>query len=225
MSPGTARAEGFFVIEGSSRVGVMYKSSIILVLLFVMLSASFPAASVEAAGQAARPGRNPARAPLFDPVDFIKQFKIGMTYSEVQAALPKGAEQDVLSYITTEEVFVLSLDLGTDSDWSASFKFDTLDTSLRRPELLIEMSCTASVSPRSESFDAIVNKVTAAFGEPVKMDRSEGKFKQAGWRVSGGSVLMLEYSGGPEPSAGRGNVEFIIRKNPRRAPVTFKAVA
>ena len=203
----------------------MYKSCISLVLLFFALSSSFPAASVEAEGQGAKPGKATAKPPLFDPVDFIRQFKIGMTYNEVQAALPKGAEQDVLSYITTEEVFVLSLDLGTESDWSASFKFDTLDTSLRRPELLVEMSCTASISTRSESFDAIVNKVTAAFGEPVKMDRSVGKFKQAGWRVSGGSVLMLEYSGGPEASAGRGNVEFIIRKNQRRSQGSFKAVA
>jgi hypothetical protein len=203
----------------------MYKSCITLVVLFVGISATFPASSVEAVSQSAKAGRNTPKTQFFDPVEFIKQFKIGMTYTEVQAALPKGAEQDVLSYITTEEVFVLSIDLGTETDWSAAFKFDTLDTSLRRPELLVEMSCTASVSPRSESFDVIVNKVTAAFGEPVKMDRSEGKFKQAGWRVSGGSVLMLEYSGGPEAAAGRGNVEFIIRKNPRRAPGNFKAVA
>jgi hypothetical protein len=203
----------------------MYKSCITLVVLFLIISATFPATSVEAGCQSGKAGRITPKTPFFDPVEFIKQFKIGMTYTEVQAALPKGAEQDVLSYITTEEVFVLSLDLGTDSDWSASFKFDTLDTSLRRPELLVEMSCTASISPHSESFDAIVNKVTAAFGEPVKMDRSEGKFKQAGWRVSGGSVLMLEYSGGPGAAAGRGNVEFIIRKNPRRTSGNFKAVA
>jgi hypothetical protein len=209
----------------SSRVVVMYKCCIILVVHFLIVSATFPAASIGAVNQSAKAGRITPKTQFFDPVEFIKQFKIGMTYTEVQAALPKEAEQDVLSYITTEEVFVLSLDLGTDSDWSASFKFDTLDTSLRRPELLVEMSCTASVSPNSESFDAIVNKVTAAFGEPVKMDRSEGKFKQAGWRVSGGSVLMLEYSGGPGAAAGRGNVEFIIRKNPRRTSGNFKAIA
>ena len=135
---------------------------------------------------------------------------------EVQAALPKSVEQDTLNYVTTDEAFVLNVELPGSGEWSASFRFDTLDTPIRRPEHLIEMSCTASLSSRSQSFDAIVGRVTAAFGEPVKVDRTAEKIQQAGWRV-GGSVLTLEYSVMPNGIGNNVTIEFTIRKNGRRA--------
>jgi hypothetical protein len=151
-----------------------------------------------------------------DGVEFIKHFKIGMSYNEVQAALPKSIEQDTLTYVTTDEAFVLNVELPGSGEWSASFRFDTLDLPIRRPEHLIEMSCTASLSSRSQSFDAIVGRVTAAFGEPVKVDRTAEKIQQAGWRV-GGSVLTLEYAVMPNGIGNNVTIEFTIRKNGRRA--------
>lgn len=151
-----------------------------------------------------------------DGIEFIKHFKIGMSYNEVQAALPKIVEQDTLSYVTTDEAFVLNVELPGSAEWSASFRFDTLDTPIRRPEHLIEMSCTASLSSRSQPFDALVGRVTAAFGEPVKVDRSAEKIQQAGWRV-GGSLLTLEYAVMPNGIGNNVTVEFTIRKSGRRA--------
>ena len=165
------------------------------------------------------------RDEAFDPVEFIKRFKIGMSYTEVQQALPKDVNQDILSYVTTEDAFLLSVDLPAPASWSASFKFDTMDTALRRPEKLIELSCSAGLSSRSDSFESIVRKVTEAFGEPLKIDRTEDKFQQAGWRVSGGSVLTLEYSIVPNGVGNNVSVEFIIKKNPRQDAAASKAVA
>jgi hypothetical protein len=165
------------------------------------------------------------RTETFDPLEFIRNFRIGMSYVEVQAVLPKNADQDTLAYIPTEEAFLLGVDLPGGSGWSASFKFDTLDTPARRPEELIEFSCSAGLSTRSESFETIVRKVTASFGEPVELDRSQARFQLAGWRVSGGSVLTLEYSVVPGASADNVNVEFVIKKNPRRNMPDSKAVA
>jgi hypothetical protein len=168
-------------------------------------------------------------AESFDPVDFMKSFRIGMSYLEVQTALPKSAEQDTLAYLPSEEAFLLGVDLPGGSTWSASFKFDTLDTPARRPEQLIEFSCSAALSPRSESFETIVRKVTAAFGDPVEVDRSQERFQQAGWRVSGGSVLTLEYSTTPGATANASandiTVEFVIKRNPHRNTPASKAVA
>jgi hypothetical protein len=67
--------------------------------------------------------------------------------------------------------------------------------------------------------------VTAAFGDPVELDRSQERFQQAGWRVSGGSVLTLEYSTTAGAAASNVNVEFVIKKNRRRGPPDSKAVA
>ncbi|HKP84800.1 MAG TPA: hypothetical protein VJZ26_01810 [Blastocatellia bacterium] len=167
----------------------------------------------------------PKRDEAFDAVEFIKRFKVGMSYTEVQAALPKSVEQDILSYITTEEVFLLSVDLPGAGSWNAAFKFDTLDTPMRRPERLIELSCSAGLSSRNESFDKIVRKVTEAFGDPVQVNRSEEKFQQAGWRVSGGSVLTLEYSVVPNGVGNNVSVEFIIKKKPLRNETGAKAIA
>lgn len=161
----------------------------------------------------------------FDPVGFIKSFRIGMSYEEVQALLPKTAQQDALAYITGEEAFLLGVDIPGQATWSASFKFDTLDMPARRPEQLIEFSCSAGSSIRNESFETIVQKVTAAFGDPVELDRSQERFQQAGWRVSGGSVLTLEYSRMPGAVASNVNIEFVIKKNRRRDTADSKAVA
>lgn len=172
-------------------------------------------------------GQNKSARPAepFDPVGFIKGIRIGMSYDEVQALLPKTAEQDALAYITGEEAFLLGVDIPGQATWSASFKFDTLDTPARRPEQLIEFSCSGGLSTRSESFETIVRKVTATFGDPVEVDRSQERFQQAGWRVSGGSVLTLEYSTMPGAAASNVNVEFVIKKNRRRNPPDSKAVA
>ena len=161
----------------------------------------------------------------FDPVEFIKGFRIGMSYEEVQALLPKTAQQDALAYIISEEAFLLGVDIPGAATWSASFKFDTLDMPARRPEQLVEISCSVGTTTRSESFDAIVQKVTAAFGEPVELDRSQERFQQAGWRVSGGSILTLEYSRMPGVVASNVNIEFVIKKNRRRDTPDSKAVA
>jgi len=161
----------------------------------------------------------------FDPIEFIKGFRIGMSYDEVLALLPKTAERDALAYITGEEAFLLGVDIGGPATWSASFKFDTLDTPVRRPEQLIEFSCSAGLSIRSESFETIVQKVTAAFGEPVELDRSQERFQQAGWRVSGGSLLTLEYSRTPGAAASNVNIEFVIKKSRRRNTTDSNAIA
>src|SRR5262245_14792558 len=87
-------------------------------------------------------------------VDFIRRFKLGMTYKEVQAALPKAAEQDILSYITGEDLFLLNVDLPGAGDWSASFRFDTADAGIRQPEHLVELSLSASLSSRNQPFEA-----------------------------------------------------------------------
>jgi hypothetical protein len=164
-------------------------------------------------------------AEQFDPVGFIKSFRIGMSYEDVQALLPKSAQQDALAYITGEEAFLLGVDIPGQATWSASFKFDTLDMPARRPEQLVEFSCSAGVSTRNESFETIVRKVTAAFGDPMELDRSQERFQQAGWRVSGGSVLTLEYSKVTGTAASNVNIEFVIKKNRRHDTPDSKAVA
>jgi hypothetical protein len=169
--------------------------------------------------------KEPAHAVPFDPVEFIKDFHIGMSYEDVQGLLPKTASQDALAYIPSEEAFLLGVDVPGQAAWSVSFKFDTLDTPARRPEQLIELSCSAGLSTRSETFEAIVRKVTAAFGDPAELDRSQETFQQAGWRVSGGSVLTLEYSTMPGAAATSVNVEFVIKKGHRRNSPDSKAVA
>ena len=172
-------------------------------------------------------GQNKRARPAepFDPVEFIKGFRIGMSYDEVQALLPKTAEQDALAYITGEEAFLLGVDIPGQATWNASFKFDTLDTPTRRPEQLIEFSCSAGLSTRSESFETIVRKVTATYGDPVEVDRSQERFQQAGWRVSGGSVLTLEYSRMPGAAANNVSIEFAIKKGRRHNTPDSKAIA
>jgi len=192
--------------------------------LAAVMIALFMLAGVTAAGQQEVDKKVPSDGAI-DPVEFLKLFKMGMSYSEVQKALPKEADQDILSYITTEEVFLLSVDLPGPGSWNATFKFDSMDNVVRRPEQLIEMDFGAGLSMRSESFESLVQKITATFGEPIKVDRTQEKFQQAGWRFSGGSVLTLEYSIASNGGSNNISVEFIIRKSRRRDTPASKAIA
>jgi hypothetical protein len=198
---------------------MLQRNTVLASIVTLMLAVAIPCASVPVQAKAEK------RVESFDPVEFMKSFRIGMSYAEVQGLLPKQAEQDTLAYVPSEEAFLLGADISGQPTWSASFKFDTLDTPARRPEQLIEFSCSAGLSSRSESFETIVRKVTAAFGDPVEVDGSRERFRQAGWRVSGGSVLTLEYSTNPGAVANDVNIEFVIKKNMRRALPDPKAVA
>ena len=198
---------------------MLHVSKVLASIMMVMLALVIPSAT--GFGQQ----KDAKHAELFDPVEFIKSFRIGMSYPDVQALLPKQAEQDTLAYMPSEEAFLLSVDIAGQTAWSASFKFDTIDLPARRPEQLIEFTCSAGLSPRSESFETIVKKVTASYGDPVELDRSQERFQQAGWRVSGGSVLTLEYSTTSGAAASNVNVEFVIKKNRRHNAPDSKAVA
>jgi hypothetical protein len=194
---------------------MMYKFkavAMIAILLFALTA--IPVAGRQTTNKGARRGE------AFDPVEFLKRFKVGMSYTAVQESLPKNIEQDILSYIVTDEVFILTVDWPSNPNWSASFKFDTLDAPMRRPEQLIEISCGATVSSRGETFDSMVDKVTAVFGDPMKLVRTRDKIQQAGWRVAAGSVLTLEYSIVPSGLSGSDvSVEFIIKQSKRhKAP-------
>jgi hypothetical protein len=198
---------------------MMYRSNKLIALLLLVAFVATPAAGGQSSNKTSEQKAN------FDPIEFIKGFKMGMSYTEVQQGLPKDTEQDILSYIVGEEVFLLVVDLPARDGWSASFKFDTLDTPMRRPEQLVEMSCSATVSSRSEPFDTIVRKVTEVFGQPARMEHREEKIREAGWRVSGGSVLTLEYSIVPTGLEGKDvSLDFIIKKN-KRPQHSSKAVA
>lgn len=202
---------------------MLQRNSVVASILTLMLAVAIPCANVPAQAKTEK------RIESFDPVEFMKSFRIGMSYAEVQGLLPKQADQDTLAYVPSEEAFLLGADISGQPTgqptWSASFKFDTLDTPARRPEQLIEFSCSAGLSSRSESFETIVRKVTAAFGDPVEVDGSRERFRQAGWRVSGGSVLTLEYSTTPGAVANDVSIEFVIKKNMRHALPDPKAVA
>jgi len=198
---------------------MLQRNRVMASVVTLMLAVAIPCANVPGQAKAEK------RIESFDPVEFMKSFRIGMSYAEVQGLLPKQAEQDILAYVPSEEAFLLGADISGQPTWSASFKFDTLDTPARRPEQLIEFSCSAGLSSRSESFETIVRKVTAAFGDPVEIDGSRERFRQAGWRVSGGSVLTLEYSTTPGGVANDVSIEFVIKKNLRHALPDPKAVA
>src|SRR3982751_2097952 len=111
----------------------MYKSNKVaaITVAVILILTVIPAASGQTESKSGK------REGAFDPVEFIKNFKIGMSYTKVQAVMPKNVEQDILSYITTEDVFMLSVDIPGEGTWNASFKFDTLDTPMRRPARLI----------------------------------------------------------------------------------------
>jgi hypothetical protein len=152
-----------------------------------------------------------------DSIDFIKLFHIGMSYAEVQQTLPKTLEQDTLSYNTAENVFMLSVESRASETWSAYFLFDTGDATMRRPERLIEISCSLTMKGRSEPFESVVEKVSRAFGEPIGLDSSRGPIRQAGWRVSGESLLTVEYTV-VQSEAGGAVVDFLIKGAKKSKP-------
>src|SRR4051812_18249278 len=106
------------------KVGVMRKANRLAaaILAVLMLVAAAPAfgqpddgsAKTNPSGTAEKRDANSAKTTsdgTVDGVEFIKHFKIGMSYNEVQAALPKSVEQDTLNYVTTDEAFVLNVEL------------------------------------------------------------------------------------------------------------------
>ena len=182
----------------------------VVVILGLLLLATAPAAS-PAREMAATPGAKET----VDAIQFIKQFHIGMTYTEVQRSLPKAVEQDILSYNASENVFMLGVDSPTTENWSGYFIFDTGDAPTRRPERLIELTCSLTLRGRSEPFESIVQKVSDAFGEPIELNNSRAQIHQAGWQIPGQSVLTLEYTVVQNP--GGAVVDFVIKgpKKPR----------
>src|SRR4051794_2336397 len=94
------------------KVGVMCKANRLAaaILAVLMLVATAPAfgqpdddrTKTNPSNPAETHDANRAKAAsdgTVDGVEFIKHFKIGMTYNEVQAALPKSVEQDTLNYV------------------------------------------------------------------------------------------------------------------------------
>ena len=187
------------------------------VLFILMLLTSLTSWPVKASN-------DEAKANKFDPIDFIGKVEIGMGYQEVIESLPATVKPDVPCYLVEEQVFLVVVDVEGTTGWSVTFKFDTLDTPIKRPEQLIEIACSAAVSSRRESFDSIVRKVTASYGEPVQLDRTQDRLQHAGWRV-GASVLKLEYSVAPSTRGERdASVDLTVKKSGKR-PVSQKAVA
>jgi hypothetical protein len=159
------------------------------------------------------------RSKRFDPIDLLKRITIGMSYDQVQRVLPRGAEQDVLWYIEKDRTFLLTVDLPFKDRWKASFIFDTEESAMRRPERLVEVRYSAMLSSRSESFESIVERVSRALGMEAETGRvkREGVIRKAGWLMTTGAILTLEYSIIPSsamnPDAA---VEFTVQSTARR---------
>ncbi|HEU4389980.1 MAG TPA: hypothetical protein VFV34_19420 [Blastocatellia bacterium] len=160
----------------------------------------------------ATPVRCRVPKPPVEPLDLIRRFKIGMSYDAVLDALPRTAVRDVLSYNVTEESFLLSAEMPGPDKWTLSFTFETEDTPIRRPERLIEVRCSAMLSSSKQPFDSLVRKVSTSYGDPVKVDLAKAGQHQAGWAMTGGTTLLLEYSVLPSASIKiDAIVDFIIR--------------
>jgi len=166
---------------------------------------------------------SPSAKETLDSIQFMKEFHIGMTYAEVQQSLPKFMEQDILSYNASENVFMLGVESPATESWSGYFVFDTGDTTTRRPERLIELSCSLTLKGRSEPFESIVQKVSDTFGEPIELNSSRGPIHQAGWRIPGQSVLTLEYT--VVQNAGGGAVVDFVIKGPKKPKPGSQPVA
>src|SRR5215467_5480672 len=152
---------------------------------------------------------------LADSISFLKQFHIGMTYDEVQRALPATLQQDALAYNTRDNVFLLGVGKSANDDWSAYLMFDTSDLEIKKPERLVEIDCSSTIPVMNESFESVVNRVSSSFGPPIKLDSSE-RTSRAGWQTVGGSLLTVEYT----PMTGAAPktqcvVDFIV-KSPTR---------
>jgi hypothetical protein len=149
-----------------------------------------------------------------DTVEFLKLFHIGMTYADVEAKLPKGLEQDVPAYNTSDNVFMLGVGKSPSDDWGAYFVFDSSDGAMRKPEHLVEIDCSTTMAGRFQDFESLVREVSGAYGMPTKLDSSGKELtKSAGWRVHDDTVLTLEYtrlSGTARQETCL--VDFVIRK-------------
>jgi hypothetical protein len=147
-----------------------------------------------------------------EPLKLLKRFKIGMSYDEVLDAIPRGATRDVLSYNVSEDVFVFSAEMPGRDRWTISFTFDTEDSPIRRPERLIEVRCSGMLSSSKQPFDTLVRKVSTSLGDPIKMGRATTGQHQAGWAMTGGATLLLEYSVLPSAAISiDAIVDFIVR--------------
>jgi hypothetical protein len=153
---------------------------------------------------------------LADSIQFLKQFHIGMTYDEVQRALPRTLQQDALAFSTRDNVFLLGVGKSSNDDWSAYLMFDSSDLEIKKPERLIEIDCSSTLTVMKESFASVVDRVSGSFGPPSSLDNAE-RTSKAGWQTTGGSLLTLEYT--RMPGAARNTqcvVDFVIRSASRK---------
>src|SRR5262245_33719244 len=154
-----------------------------------------------------------------EPLDFVKRFRIGMSYTDVADSIPKNANRDVLSYSVPEDLFIFTVEMPGQGEWTVTFTFDTEDSPIRRPERLVEVRCSAMLSSRKQPFDSLVQTVSTSFGDPVKLERAKSGQRQAGWKMTGGSVLLLEYSVLPGAAISvDAVVDFIVRSKNLNTP-------
>jgi len=153
---------------------------------------------------------------LAESIQFLKQFHLGMTYDEVQQALPKTLQQDALAYSTRDNVFLLGVGKSTNDDWSAYLMFDTSDLEIKKPERLVEIDCSSTIPVMNETFESVVRRVSGSFGPPIKLDSTE-RTSRAGWQTVGGSLLTLEYTRmtGVAPKT-QCVVDFIVKSPTRK---------
>jgi hypothetical protein len=158
---------------------------------------------------------------LADSIQFLKQFRIGMTYEEVQQSLPRNLQQDALAYSTSDNVFMLGVGKSSGDDWSAYLVFDTSDLEIKKPERLVEIDCSSTLLVHDETFDSVVSRVSGSFGQPINMDRT-ARTSKAGWQTVGGSLLTLEYTPmtGAAPRT-RCVVDFVIKSASRKPKETI----
>ncbi|HUK90066.1 MAG TPA: hypothetical protein VLZ81_06675 [Blastocatellia bacterium] len=189
----------------------MYKAIrpvVVLALVAITLATIKPALGQQKSVQGASPE-------AVDALEFLKLFQIGMSYADVQAKLPKDLEQEIPAYNASDNVFMLVVGRSAADDWGAYFVFDTGDGSIRKPEHLIEMDCSATLAGRFEDFDSLVREVSGAYGTPAKLDSSvKEQTRSAGWRVPDDSVLTLEYTSlGDAARRQTCLVDFVIRRS------------
>jgi len=191
---------------------MMQKTRFYALLLCVFLSGNGATSALGYQGTE----QNNRGSEVADSIQFLKQFHLGMTYEEVQQALPKTLQQDNLAYSTRDNVFLLGVGKSTNDDWSAYLMFDTSDLEIKKPERLVEIDCSSTIPVMNESFESVVNRVSSSFGPPIKLDSSE-RTSRAGWQTVGGSLLTVEYT----PMTGAAPktqcvVDFIVKSPTRK---------
>jgi hypothetical protein len=171
-------------------------------------------------GQQTSPA-NESHSEVSDSIQFLKRFHLGMTYDEVQQALPKTLQQDALAYSTRDGLFMLEVGKPTGGDWGAYLMFDTSDLEIKKPERLVEIDCSSTLPVTDETFESVVSRVSGSFGQPIKLD-STGRTSRAGWQTTGGSLLTVEYTrmAGAEPKT-QCVVDFVIRSASRKSRETI----